>query len=149
MFQARVLVGEYTPGNSSMRMAPNKPNSNRPYDSVSNAASNATVFVIFHDSQAYPEYLISFQMSQPLHCNDSRNTSVYWKVKYQVILFLMFLCDSLYSSYVLSEIGIHFADLNFEFCFIFKGIFLSLQLCHPNILCFVYLWCLCVVHVYI
>lgn len=60
MFQARVLVGEYTPGNSGMRMAPNKPNSNRPYDSVSNAASNATVFVIFHDSQAYPEYLISF-----------------------------------------------------------------------------------------
>ncbi|XP_076464945.1 protein mono-ADP-ribosyltransferase PARP14-like isoform X2 [Babylonia areolata] len=60
MFQARVLVGEYTPGNSSMRMAPNKPNSNRPYDSVSNAPQNATVFVIFHDSQAYPEYLISF-----------------------------------------------------------------------------------------
>ena len=72
-----------------------------------------------------------------------------WKVKcYQVILFLMFLCVSLYSSYDLSGIGIHFADFNSEFCFIFKGIFL-LQLCNPNILCFVYLWCLCVVHVYI
>ncbi|KAL8582500.1 hypothetical protein ACOMHN_066596 [Nucella lapillus] len=60
MFQARVLVGEYTPGDSSMRMAPNKPNSIRPYDSVSDAPQNASVFVIFHDSQAYPEYLISF-----------------------------------------------------------------------------------------
>ncbi|XP_070211847.1 protein mono-ADP-ribosyltransferase PARP14-like [Littorina saxatilis] len=61
MFQARVLVGEYTPGNSGMRTAPIKPSSNRPYDSVSNGPPpNATVFVIFHDCQAYPEYLISF-----------------------------------------------------------------------------------------
>ncbi|KAL8582502.1 hypothetical protein ACOMHN_066594 [Nucella lapillus] len=60
MFQARVLVGDYTPGNGSMRMVPNKPNSFRPYDSVSNAPQNASVFVIFHDSQACPVYLISF-----------------------------------------------------------------------------------------
>ena len=61
MFQARVLIGEYTQGNSGMRYAPIKPNSSRPYDSVANANANANVFVIFHDAQAYPEYLITFQ----------------------------------------------------------------------------------------
>jgi poly [ADP-ribose] polymerase 10/14/15 len=61
VFQARVLVGEYTVGDARMKVAPTKPHLNRPYDSVVNNVSSPTVFVIFHDSQAYPEYLITFK----------------------------------------------------------------------------------------
>lgn len=56
MFQARVLVGESTPGRSGMRTPPQKPGSDRLYDSLSGPG----MFIIFHDSQAYPEYLLTF-----------------------------------------------------------------------------------------
>ncbi|KAK7479331.1 hypothetical protein BaRGS_00029409 [Batillaria attramentaria] len=59
MFQTRVLTGEYTQGNGSMRMAPMKPSGNRPYDSVTDGGNPPGVHVIFHDSQAYPEYLLT------------------------------------------------------------------------------------------
>ena len=38
-------------------------NSSRPeirYDSVVNDISNPSIFVVFYDSQCYPEYLITF-----------------------------------------------------------------------------------------
>lgn len=59
MFQARVLVGEHTRGNSSMKMPPNKPGSHRPYDSLCDNLFIPKMFIIFHDTQAYPEYLLT------------------------------------------------------------------------------------------
>lgn len=55
ILQARVLVGQSTPGHKSLRMPPNKPGSARPYDSL----YGPRMFVIFHDTQAYPEYLLT------------------------------------------------------------------------------------------
>ncbi|XP_055874107.1 protein mono-ADP-ribosyltransferase PARP14-like [Biomphalaria glabrata] len=55
LYLARVLVGESTPANSSMAVLPIKSGS-RPFDS----AVHGDIYVIFHDTQAYPEYLIIF-----------------------------------------------------------------------------------------
>ena len=62
MYLARVLVGQYCLGNSSMIVPPPKDYS-RPeilYDSVVDNISNPSIFVVFYDSQCYPEYLIGF-----------------------------------------------------------------------------------------
>ena len=62
MYLARVLVGQYCVGNSAMIVPPPK-NPSRPeilYDSVVNHTSNPSIFVVFYDSQCYPEYLITF-----------------------------------------------------------------------------------------
>ncbi|XP_059168722.1 protein mono-ADP-ribosyltransferase PARP14-like [Physella acuta] len=56
MFVVRVLVGESTPSNSSMNFLPNKPGTTRPYDS----GSANGIYVIFYDTQCYPEYMITF-----------------------------------------------------------------------------------------
>ena len=55
MIIAKVLVGESTAGNSSMQFLPNR-TADRTYDS----ASGPNMSIIFHDSQAYPEYIITF-----------------------------------------------------------------------------------------
>ncbi|XP_039902752.1 protein mono-ADP-ribosyltransferase PARP14-like isoform X3 [Simochromis diagramma] len=61
MYQAKVLVGEYTQGNSGMITPPAKSGSASDlYDSVTDNMSNPTMFVVFNDIQAYPEYLITF-----------------------------------------------------------------------------------------
>jgi len=61
VYQARVLTGQYTLGNQDYIDAPFKPNSQvLRYDSVVNNDQNPMIFVIFRDSQAYPEYLITF-----------------------------------------------------------------------------------------
>ncbi|UJR20710.1 hypothetical protein I4U23_023831 [Adineta vaga] len=51
MFMARVLVGRTTQGNQSTRVCPSG------YDTT----GGGTVFVTYHDAQAYGEYLISFR----------------------------------------------------------------------------------------
>ncbi|XP_059168726.1 protein mono-ADP-ribosyltransferase PARP14-like isoform X2 [Physella acuta] len=56
MFVALVLVGESTPSNASMNYLPIKPGTTRPYDS---GCANG-MYVIFHDTQCYPQYLITF-----------------------------------------------------------------------------------------
>lgn len=56
---ALVLVGEFTQGVPSMTMTPRKPNSPRPYDSL----SGPDMFIIYQDDQAYPEYLVTFMTS--------------------------------------------------------------------------------------
>lgn len=55
MFVTRVLTGRYTQGVSSMKAAPDN------FDSVSDSTQNPTMFVVFHDCQAYPDYLITFK----------------------------------------------------------------------------------------
>ena len=60
MIQARVLVGEITQGNSGLRALPIRSGTSRPYDTAVNSTSSPSMYVIFHDAQAYPEYIISF-----------------------------------------------------------------------------------------
>ncbi|XP_060751201.1 protein mono-ADP-ribosyltransferase PARP14 isoform X1 [Tachysurus vachellii] len=60
MYLARVLVGDFTTGKAGL-LAPPAKNSTGidQYDSVTDPSQ--TMFVIFHDVNAYPEYLITFQ----------------------------------------------------------------------------------------
>ncbi|XP_056323301.1 protein mono-ADP-ribosyltransferase PARP14 isoform X2 [Danio aesculapii] len=62
MYLAKVLVGDFTRGNPGLIVPPAKSTSSADlYNSVTNDVNNPTMFVIFHDVQAYPEYLITFQ----------------------------------------------------------------------------------------
>ncbi|NWU78453.1 PAR14 polymerase, partial [Onychorhynchus coronatus] len=62
MYLARVLVGEYSQGRKgSITPEPkNASNSIDLYDSSTDNVSQPSMFVIFNDIQAYPEYLITF-----------------------------------------------------------------------------------------
>ena len=60
MFLARVLTGEYAQGHSGDIQPPPRKSEKDRYDSNVNSVTNPTIFVIFHDAQAYPEYLITF-----------------------------------------------------------------------------------------
>ena len=63
MYLARVLTGEYTKGHNSYLVPPPK-DPKLPavlYDSVVDNVQNPKMFVIFYDSQAYPEYHIEFR----------------------------------------------------------------------------------------
>ena len=62
MFLARVLVGSYTNGNSSLTRPPPKDPS-KPhvlYDSCCDNTSNPALFVVFENGQSYPEFLITY-----------------------------------------------------------------------------------------
>ncbi|XP_067290157.1 protein mono-ADP-ribosyltransferase PARP14-like [Pseudorasbora parva] len=62
MYLARVLVGDFTQGKAGLPVPPAKSsNSADLYNSVVDNMLNPSIFVIFHDVQAYPEYLITFQ----------------------------------------------------------------------------------------
>ncbi|NXG68991.1 PAR15 polymerase, partial [Baryphthengus martii] len=63
MYLARVLTGQYCAGSRGLITPPAK-NPADPtdlYDSVVDNENNPTMFVIFNDIQAYPEYLITFR----------------------------------------------------------------------------------------
>ncbi|XP_070760235.1 protein mono-ADP-ribosyltransferase PARP14-like isoform X2 [Enoplosus armatus] len=62
MYLARVLVGDFTKGRSGIITPPSKNSGNTAdlYDSVVDNAGNPTMFIVFSDIQAYPEYLITF-----------------------------------------------------------------------------------------
>ncbi|XP_036821096.1 protein mono-ADP-ribosyltransferase PARP15 [Oncorhynchus mykiss] len=61
MYLCRVLTGHFTKGERGMIEPPFKEDSDiRRYDSTTNKQSDPTEFVVFHDCQAYPEYLITF-----------------------------------------------------------------------------------------
>ncbi|KAL0970100.1 hypothetical protein UPYG_G00237140 [Umbra pygmaea] len=62
MYLARVLTGRYTRGDPSMRVTPPRSTTDPTdlYDSLVDNVQTPTMFVIFHDAQAYPEYLITF-----------------------------------------------------------------------------------------
>ena len=62
MYLAKVLAGKYADGEIGMRQPP-PIDQERPdlrFDSVVNTSHDPTIFVIFHDDQCYPEYLITF-----------------------------------------------------------------------------------------
>ncbi|XP_073490635.1 protein mono-ADP-ribosyltransferase PARP14-like [Aquarana catesbeiana] len=63
MYLARVLTGLYCVGDKEIKTPPAK-NADTPtdlYDSVTDNVQNPSMFVIFNDIQAYPEYHIVFQ----------------------------------------------------------------------------------------
>ncbi|CAJ1078796.1 protein mono-ADP-ribosyltransferase PARP14-like isoform X4 [Xyrichtys novacula] len=62
MYLCRVLTGEYTLGQQNMVAPPLKSGSSvEKYDSVVDNVTKPNIFVVFHDAQAYPEYLIMFK----------------------------------------------------------------------------------------
>ncbi|XP_067101431.1 protein mono-ADP-ribosyltransferase PARP15-like [Osmerus mordax] len=62
MFVARVLTGQYTLGKADMIIPPPRSPQlpNNRYDCLVDNVQCPIMFVIFHDNQAYPEYLITF-----------------------------------------------------------------------------------------
>lgn len=62
MYLCQVLTGDFTKGQQNMIAPPAKGNvSVQKYDSVVDNKDNPSMFIIFHDSQACPEYLITFK----------------------------------------------------------------------------------------
>uniref|UniRef100_UPI003AB08C90 poly(ADP-ribose) polymerase family member 14-related sequence 1 n=1 Tax=Centroberyx gerrardi TaxID=166262 RepID=UPI003AB08C90 len=62
MYLCRVLTGDFTKGQSGMVVPPAKSSASiQQYDSVVDNPANPSMFIIFHDSLAYPEYLITFK----------------------------------------------------------------------------------------
>ncbi|XP_051005825.1 protein mono-ADP-ribosyltransferase PARP14-like [Acomys russatus] len=63
MYYVRVLTGNYTNGNSSLIVPPPRDPQNPTdlYDTVADSHTNPSIFVVFYDNQAYPEYLITFR----------------------------------------------------------------------------------------
>lgn len=59
MYLAKVLVGDFTRGQAGLPAPPEK-NQCDLYDSVCDNPAQPSIFVIFNDVQAYPEYLITF-----------------------------------------------------------------------------------------
>uniref|UniRef100_A0A672NAS4 Poly [ADP-ribose] polymerase n=1 Tax=Sinocyclocheilus grahami TaxID=75366 RepID=A0A672NAS4_SINGR len=61
IFVARVLTGDFTVGKYDYKTAPLKESSGVPvrYHSVTDQINSPTLFVIFNDTQAYPQYLIT------------------------------------------------------------------------------------------
>ncbi|XP_035004862.2 protein mono-ADP-ribosyltransferase PARP14-like isoform X2 [Hippoglossus stenolepis] len=61
LYVARVLTGRYTVGKAEMKAPP--PRGTDPtdcFDSLVDKLQSPAMFVVFHDDQAYPEYLITF-----------------------------------------------------------------------------------------
>ncbi|KAG8508533.1 LOW QUALITY PROTEIN: Protein mono-ADP-ribosyltransferase PARP14 [Galemys pyrenaicus] len=63
MYYVRVLTGLSAPGHKSLIVPPSKDPQNPTdlYDTVTDDVQNPTLFVVFYDYQAYPEYLITFR----------------------------------------------------------------------------------------
>ncbi|XP_037381338.1 protein mono-ADP-ribosyltransferase PARP14-like [Talpa occidentalis] len=64
MYYVRVLTGLSAPGNQTLIVPPAKDPVKNPfdlYDTVTDNVSNPSLFVVFYDYQAYPEYLITFR----------------------------------------------------------------------------------------
>uniref|UniRef100_A0A3Q2UJS5 Poly [ADP-ribose] polymerase n=1 Tax=Fundulus heteroclitus TaxID=8078 RepID=A0A3Q2UJS5_FUNHE len=67
IFVSKVLTGDFTKGNHSMKTAPLKETGDIPlrYESVTDDITKPSMFVIFNDTQAFPEYLITCQRIHP------------------------------------------------------------------------------------
>ena len=63
IYQSLVLTGQFVQGAQTMIVPPNKTAASGAvtrYDSVVDNETTPCIFVVFYDTQAYPEYLISF-----------------------------------------------------------------------------------------
>ena len=62
IFACRVVVGEYCLGKCDAR-TPDERSGHTLYDSTVNNLGSPSIFVTYHDAQAYPEFLIKFTTS--------------------------------------------------------------------------------------
>ena len=63
MYYARVLTGEPAQGHQSMKTPPSKNDPSNPslhYDSTIDRSNPPNMYVIYYDTQAYPEYIVTF-----------------------------------------------------------------------------------------
>ena len=60
MFRAAVAVGLSTLGNTGMMHPPINSATTKNFDSTRN--DDSTIFVCYHDSQYYPQYLMSYSV---------------------------------------------------------------------------------------
>lgn len=61
MYMCKVLTGEFAQGKQGLIVPPPKGTSHILHDCVVDNPKDPSIFVIFHDTQAYPEYLVLFQ----------------------------------------------------------------------------------------
>lgn len=61
MFYTRVLTGRHTLGTPDMVEPPMFLNKLGRFNSVADTVQHPGIFVIFHDAQAYPEFLVTFK----------------------------------------------------------------------------------------
>ena len=62
MYLARVAVGSYTRGAQNMRDPPERDAATHTlFDSTVDRERNPSVFVVYRDAAAYPEYVITFR----------------------------------------------------------------------------------------
>lgn len=59
IYQCKVLTGQAMIGKAGLKVLPQR-TGDILYDSATNNLTEPTVYVIFNDNQAYPEYLITF-----------------------------------------------------------------------------------------
>merc|ERR1719181_1682451 len=62
MFACRVMVGEFCLGRPNM-VTPDVRKGNTLFDSTVDRLENPTIYVTYHDAQAYPDYLIHFKLA--------------------------------------------------------------------------------------
>ena len=60
IYMCKVVVGDCVVGKRDMITPPNQPGTQDSYDCTVDRVDNPKIFVIYHDAQAYPEYLITF-----------------------------------------------------------------------------------------
>lgn len=61
VFLCRVLTGTFTVGSSTMVEPEMKAGTDFRHDSTVDSLSSPSIFVVFKDALAYPEYLVSFR----------------------------------------------------------------------------------------
>ena len=59
MFLVRVVIGEYSLGKKDA-LTPDVRTGHQLFDSTVNNMQDPSIFVTYHDAQAYPEYLVKF-----------------------------------------------------------------------------------------
>jgi len=80
IFQCRVLTGHYDVGKPDLVEPPVRDKKSLAlYNSVVNSVKKPIIFVVFHDTQVYPEYLIVFQQWYSVTYN-GRYLSVYFRI---------------------------------------------------------------------
>ena len=74
MFAARAAVGEYCRGRMD-QLTPDvrDARSHLLYDSTVDNVKDPSIFVTYHDAQAYPEYLIKFTQGNPPRAHPAAN----------------------------------------------------------------------------
>ena len=64
MYYARVLTGQPVQGHPSMKTPPSRNDPQNPslhFDSTVDRPGNPNMYVIYYDTQAYPDFIVSFR----------------------------------------------------------------------------------------